>query len=99
MKVWWQSHPGARAKYTAWRIVFGCERPLHVGFLDALRQIRLGDVTQVSKLFIRQLGCRVSYADGVEPAELYPRRLEVSQANTRHLAMLPGDVRGYHAVD
>ncbi|KAF8577523.1 hypothetical protein K439DRAFT_1622040 [Ramaria rubella] len=99
MKVWQQSHPGARAKYTAWRIVFGCERPLHVGFIDALRQIRLGDVTQAGELFIRQLGRRVSYVDGVELAELYPRRLEVSQANTCHLAMLPGDIHVYHTVD
>ncbi|KAF8586832.1 hypothetical protein K439DRAFT_1240885, partial [Ramaria rubella] len=64
-----------------------------------LRQIRLGDVTQASELFIRQLGRQVSYADGVEPAELYPQRLEVSQANTCHLAMLLGDICVYHAVD
>ncbi|KAF8572778.1 hypothetical protein K439DRAFT_1377551 [Ramaria rubella] len=71
----------------------------HPGFINALRQILLGDVTQASELFIRQLGHRVSYADGVEPAELYPWRLEVSQANTCCLAMLPGDVRVYHTVD
>ncbi|KAF8573149.1 hypothetical protein K439DRAFT_1625268 [Ramaria rubella] len=45
-------------------------RQSHPGFIDTLRQIWLGDVTQAGKLFIRQLGRRVSYADGVEPAEL-----------------------------
>ncbi|KAF8585147.1 hypothetical protein K439DRAFT_1616228 [Ramaria rubella] len=69
------------------------------GYGGKATQIWLGDVTQASELFIRQLGRRVSYADGVEPAELYPQRLEVSQANTRRLAMLPGDVCVYHAVD
>ncbi|KAF8576162.1 hypothetical protein K439DRAFT_1258449, partial [Ramaria rubella] len=29
----------------------------------------------------------------------YPQRLEVSHTNMRHLAMLLGDVRVYHAVD
>ncbi|KAF8585733.1 hypothetical protein K439DRAFT_1300449, partial [Ramaria rubella] len=68
-------------------------------FINMLRQIWLGDVTQAGELFIRQLGHWVSYVDGVEPAELYPWRLEVSQANMCHLAMLLGDVRVYHAVD
>ncbi|KAF8575837.1 hypothetical protein K439DRAFT_1623296 [Ramaria rubella] len=53
-------------------------RQSHPGFINTLRQIQLGDVTQAGELFIRQLGC---------------------WANTRHLAMLPGDVHVYHTVD
>ncbi|KAI7957706.1 hypothetical protein MJO29_005923 [Puccinia striiformis f. sp. tritici] len=57
-------------------------------FVDLLNEIRVGLVSPQTKEIMASLTKPVKYDDGIVPTELYPRKVDVAQANQFHLKNL-----------
>ncbi|GJE87828.1 ATP-dependent DNA helicase PIF1 [Phanerochaete sordida] len=68
-------------------------------FVDMLNAMRFGQLSPEMIKAFRALSREVTYSDGIEPTELYPRRDQVSTANSRRLQELQTQPRQYKASD
>ncbi|KNE91484.1 hypothetical protein PSTG_15081 [Puccinia striiformis f. sp. tritici PST-78] len=57
-------------------------------FVDLLNEIRVGLVSPQTKEIMASLTKPVKYDDGIVPTELYPRKVDVAEANQFHLKNL-----------
>ncbi|KAI7953360.1 hypothetical protein MJO28_005907 [Puccinia striiformis f. sp. tritici] len=57
-------------------------------FVDLLNEIRVGLVSPQTKEIMASLTKPVKYDDGIVPTELYPRKVDVAEANQFHLRNL-----------
>ncbi|KXN81113.1 ATP-dependent DNA helicase PIF1 [Leucoagaricus sp. SymC.cos] len=70
-----------------------------LAFANMLNEMRCGEMQDSTIETFESLSRSVTYADGIEPAEMYPTRREVASANTWRLKRLPGESRIYEARD
>ncbi|KAJ7770820.1 hypothetical protein DFH07DRAFT_735360, partial [Mycena maculata] len=68
-------------------------------FVDILSSMRLGVLSRSHVQQLTKLGRPLIYADGIEPSQLFPLRVEVEACNSGRLNALSGQVVTYHAVD
>ncbi|KAH3900015.1 DNA helicase PIF1 SCDLUD_004332 [Saccharomycodes ludwigii] len=68
-------------------------------FITMLNEIRLGTVSRDTELELKKLGKPLLFDDGIMPAELFPTRNEVDNANNNKLRELPGHKHVFNAID
>lgn len=67
--------------------------------ITMLNALRSGSLTNEITVKFKQLSRKVSYADGIEPTELFPTRQEVKNANLSRMKQLSGPIKVFNAID
>ncbi|KAL9937554.1 hypothetical protein V8E36_003963 [Tilletia maclaganii] len=68
-------------------------------FIDMLNEMRFGKLTPKSISIFKSLDRVPTYADGIVPTELFPRREDVERSNTNRLQALESTMKRYDAID
>ncbi|CAK7913134.1 ATP-dependent DNA helicase Pif1p [[Candida] anglica] len=69
------------------------------GFIDMLNEMRGGKVSKKTQNQFQYLSRELPKHDGIEPAELFPTRIEVDRANNKRLYELPGKSQAFQCID
>lgn len=64
--------------------------------IDALSDIRLGNVSDRAQDFLQSVCRPLTFDDGIEPTKLYARNNSVDTENAQRLAMLDGESKTFH---
>ncbi|PHH74520.1 hypothetical protein CDD82_4898 [Ophiocordyceps australis] len=68
-------------------------------FARMLNEMRLGKIRPDTVRAFKALDRPLDFKDGVDSAELFPTRIQVTGSNEKRLRDLPGEIRRYDAVD
>ncbi|KAL4244565.1 ATP-dependent DNA helicase [Abortiporus biennis] len=68
-------------------------------FIDMLNAMRYGHVSKDTDVKFKHLARTVVYEDGIEPSELFPKRDQVDNANSKRLESLCTPAKAYNAID
>lgn len=66
--------------------------------IDALNDIRFGDLTPRALTFIQSMQRPLVFDDGIEPTKLYARNVSVDAENTQRLSQLTGESHRFIAL-
>lgn len=76
--------------------VFRQEEPR---LINLLNEMRLGNVSQGSATLLSHLSRELDFDDGILPTEIYPHRLTVDSANSKHMNRLTSELHHFEAED